>query len=61
VSQKDAEGGRALSAALKADEPPVVQEGGRPGGPRALGGPGEGDAVDQLAARHARLAREFFP
>jgi hypothetical protein len=58
VNQKDAEGGRALAAALKADEPAVVHE----GGPRALG---EEDAALNpdvgLAARHARLARQLFP
>jgi len=63
ANQKDAEGGRALAATLKADEPAVVQEGGAEGGPRALGGRGGSgdDAAAQLAARHARLARQFFP
>ncbi len=63
ANQKDAEGGRALAATLKAEEPAVVQEGGAEGGPRAMGGRGGGadDAAAQLAARHARLARQFFP
>ena len=39
ANQRDAEGGRALAAALKADEPAVVQEGGA-GGPQGLGVPG---------------------
>ena len=65
ANQRDAEGGRALAAALKADEPAVVQEGGA-GGPQGLGvpgvpsGPGAGEAVD-VATRHARLARQLFP
>ena len=63
ANQKAAEGGRALAAALKADEPAVVREGGRPRGPRELGEADEAmdTAAVQLAARHARLAREFFP
>jgi len=59
ANQQSAEGGRALSAALKADEPAVVRE-GRAGGPRPLG-EDELDPAQQIAARHARLARELFP
>jgi hypothetical protein len=58
-NRKAAEGGRAIAAALKADEPAVVRE----GAPRPLGeAEGSGDtAAVQIAARHARLARELFP
>jgi hypothetical protein len=55
LNQRDAESGRALAAALKADEPPVVKEG------KALGQDQSDSAAIQIAARHARLARELFP
>ena len=62
LNQRDAESGRALAAALKADELPVVQEGiAREGGPRAFGQDQANSAAIQVAARHARLARELFP
>jgi hypothetical protein len=60
-NQKAAESGRALAGSLKAEEPAVVQEGGGAGGPQALGGGRGDDAATQVAARHARLARQFFP
>lgn len=61
AKSKEAENGRALAAALKAEEPPVVQEAaaGAKGGPQALGG--RDDRTSEIAARHARLARELFP
>ncbi len=64
ANQRDAEGGRALAAALKADEPAVVQE-DQAGGPKGMGvpgvpGPGDAPAID-VATRHARLARQLFP
>jgi hypothetical protein len=62
ANQNDAEAGRALAAALKADEPPVAYDGPAPaGGPQALGQTQRDDAASQLAARHARLARQLFP
>jgi hypothetical protein len=55
LNQRDAESGRALAAALKADDPPVVHEG------RTLGQDQPDSAAIQIAGRHARLARELFP
>jgi hypothetical protein len=57
--RKEAENGRALATALKAEEPAVVHEGADDSeAPRALGGD---DRSADVAARHARLARELFP
>jgi len=61
AKRKQAENGRSLATALKAEEPPVVQESAdTAGGPRALGGR-QDDRASEIAARHARLARELFP
>jgi len=62
-NQKDAESGRALATALKAEEPAIVQEGGAEGAPQEMGGRGRGgaDPAAHVAARHARLARQLFP
>ena len=57
ANQKDAERGRSLAAALKAEEPDVVHESAMilPGQSRDM------DQASQIAARHARLARQLFP
>ncbi len=61
ANQRDAESGRALAAALKADEPAGVVEQQRRGpGAMGAGVPPEAGR-DDVAARHARLARQFFP
>ncbi|MDQ6807294.1 MAG: hypothetical protein M3065_20595 [Actinomycetota bacterium] len=58
-TRTEAENGRVLATALKAEEPAVVHEGGDDSeAPRALGGD---DRAADIAARHARLARELFP
>jgi len=63
-NKKAAEGGKALAAALKAEEPSVVHEDrGAEGGPRPLGPSGQSGelAAREIATRHARLARQLFP
>jgi hypothetical protein len=56
--EKEADAGRALAAALVADDP----TGGRSVAPGLEGVvPGPQAEAAQVAARHARLARQFFP
>jgi hypothetical protein len=59
VNQRHAEAGRALAAAIKSDE---VEAAPGSGGPERLGGGRPADiGAAQIAARHARLARQLFP
>lgn len=58
ANQKDADRGRSLAAALKAEEPTVVKESGVAS---IQSGARELDLASQIAARHARLARQLFP
>jgi len=54
ANERDAHAGRALAAALKAED------GGSVDGPRAFGGDAATSPPD-VSARHARLAHQLFP
>ena len=60
ANKKDAEAGRALAAAIKADDVEVLRDSGSP---KPAGG--DASAADFRAldtvARHSRLARQLFP
>jgi hypothetical protein len=58
ANQQDAERGRSLAAALKAEEPITVIE---PSMASPLAPSRDQDLASQIATRHARLARQLFP
>jgi hypothetical protein len=60
TNQKDAEAGRTLAAAIKADDLEVAKDNG---GPTPLGGSQHqaGSGATEAVMRHARLARQLFP